>query len=83
MLMVDTHSIAVGGSTFVGAYLYDGTTADPKSIEAEWSVEPSGIVTLTPQFNLQKVTGVAVGHAVVTAVAHDQTAQTGFTVVGP
>lgn len=83
MLMVDTHEVAVGASTFVSAYFYDGTTADPKPIEAEWSVDAPDIVQLTPTFNIQKVTGLSVGHAIVTAVAFDQTAKTGFTVSAP
>lgn len=83
MVMPDSHQIAVGGSTSISAYLYDGTTSVPKPIEAEWRVEPAGIVMLSPTFNIQKVTGLAVGHAVVTASAFDQTAQTGFTVLAP
>lgn len=82
LLMADSHQLVVGASTSVGAYLYDGT-GDPKPVSAEWSVEPAGIVMLTPTFNLQKVTGVAAGQVVVTATAFDQTAKTGFTVFAP
>lgn len=83
MLMPDAHQVNVGGSTFVTAYLYDGTTADPQPVDAEWSVDDPDIVMLTPTVKIQKVTGLAAGHAIVTAKAFDQTAQTGFTVVSP
>lgn len=83
VLMPDTHQIAVGDSTFVGAYLHDGTTVDPMPVEAEWSVDSPGIVMLTPSSSLQKVTGLALGQVVVTATAFGQTATTGFSVLAP
>lgn len=82
-LKPDTHQLAIGASTTVGAYLIEGSTAEPMVVSAEWSVEPAGIVMLTPTFNLQKVTALAVGQVVVTATAFDQSAKTGFTVVSP
>jgi hypothetical protein len=82
MLKPDTHMVVVGQYTFVTAYFDDGSP-DPPAVVADWSVDMPGIITLTPTVNIQKVTGVAVGQVVVTAVAYEQTAKTGFTVVAP
>jgi hypothetical protein len=81
-LAPDSHMVVVGQSTFVTAYMNDGTDA-MTPVDASWSVDPEGIVMLAPVSHIQKVTGVAVGQVVVTAVAFDQTVQTGFTVVSP
>ena len=85
LLKPDSHTVVVGASTFVTAYLDDGMTVDPSSmaVVAEWSVDMPNVVMLTPTVNIQKVTGLAVGQVVVTAVAFDQTAKTGFTVMSP
>ncbi len=83
-LKPDSFDVTVGGSTFLTTYLNDGTgSADLHPVDAEYSLDPEGIITLTPTNGIQKVTGVAVGHVVVTATAFDQTAKVGFTVTGP
>jgi uncharacterized protein YjdB len=81
-LAPDSHMIIVGQSTFVTAYLNDGTDANTP-VDATWSADPQGIVMLTTVSHIQKVTGLAVGQVVVTATAFDQNVKTGFTVVSP
>jgi hypothetical protein len=85
MLKPDAHTVVVGAYTFVTAYLDDGVTMMPENhpVVAEWSVDMTNIIMLTPTQNIQKVTGLAVGNAVVTAHFDNQTAVTGFTVVAP
>lgn len=81
-LMPDTTTVVVGSSTFVQAFLANGSDSSAP-ISASWSADPDGIIMLTPTNNIQKVTGLAVGNVVVTAKADDQTAMIGFTVVSP
>ncbi len=83
-LQPDTFSIRVGTSTFVTVYLNDGTgSASLHPVDASFSLDPEGIVMLTPTNGIQKVTGVAAGQVVLTATAFDQTAKVGFTVTAP
>jgi hypothetical protein len=87
-LVPDTHQVAVGAYTFVTAYLVDssmgsGSGSNGMAVNASWSVDMQGIVTLSQMSTAEKVTGDAVGHVVVTASFDGQTAQTGFTVTGP
>jgi hypothetical protein len=83
MLKPDAHTVVVGASTFVTAYLDDGVTMMPENhpVVADWSVDIPAIISLTPTQNIQKVNALAVGNAVVTAHFDNQTAVTGFTVV--
>ena len=79
----DSHTVIVGQTTFVHAYYENGNDA-AGAVAASWSADPSGLVTLSDGTgNYQKVTGVAVGQVVVTAMANGQTAKTGFTVMSP
>ncbi len=83
-LKPDSFNVAVGASTFVTAYLNDGTgSAALHPVDASFSLDPEGIVMLTPTNGIQKVTGVAPGQVVLTATAFDQTAKVGFTVAAP
>ena len=69
----------VGGTTFLTAYLNDGTgTIDP--VDVSYAMDPTGIITLSPHNGIQMVTGTAAGNVVVTATGFDQTAKIGFTV---
>jgi hypothetical protein len=83
MVKPDAFSIATGQMTFITAYMQDGMTASPPPVDASWSVDPEGIVMLTPYQGIQKVMGVAPGQVVITASAFDQTAKVGITVVSP
>jgi hypothetical protein len=80
MVKPDTFAVAVGQSTFIKAFLQDGMTADPPAVDASWSVDPQGIVTLEPFQGIQKVLAVGPGQVVITASAFDQTAKVGMTV---
>ena len=84
-LLPDNHTVQVGQSTFVTAYLDDGMTPNPEdhAVDVSWQVDMSSVIMLTPVQNIQKVTGLMVGNAVVTASGFDQSVQTGFTVVSP
>jgi len=83
MVKPDAFAVPTGGSTFIQAFMQDGMTADPPPVDATWSVDPQGIVMLSPVQNIQKVTALAVGNVVITASAFDQTAKVGITVVSP
>jgi hypothetical protein len=83
-LKPDSFTVVVGASTFVTAYLNDGTgSASLHPVDAEFSLDPASIVMLTPTNGIQKVTGVAPGQVVLTATAFGQTAKVGFTVSAP
>jgi hypothetical protein len=85
-LKPDSFQIVVNQTTFLTAYLNDGTgtgSAAPTPVDVSYSLDPMGIVTLTPYMGIQKVTGDAVGNVVVTATGFGQTAKVGFTVVSP
>ncbi|CAN5568955.1 hypothetical protein BH11MYX1_BH11MYX1_41930 [soil metagenome] len=83
-LKPDAFHVVVGASTFVTVYLNDGTgDASLHPVDAELSLDPAGVVMLTPTNGIQKVTGVAPGQVVLTAIAFDQTAKVGFTVTSP
>jgi hypothetical protein len=78
-LKPDTPDIVVSGTTFLTAYLNDGTgTINPVSVS--YAMDPTGIISLTPHNGIQMVTGLAAGQVVVTATGFDQTAKVGFTV---
>jgi len=83
MVKPDATTIGTGQMTFIMAYMQDGMTADPPPVDATWSVDPQGIVMLTPTQSIQKVMGVAPGNVVITASAFGQTAKVGITVVSP
>ncbi len=84
-LKPDSFQVVVGQTTFLTTYLNDGMVDpdNPDPVEASYSLEPEGIIMLTPYNGIQKVTGLEVGNVVVTATAFDQTAKVGFTVVSP
>lgn len=85
MLKPDSFQVPVGQTTYLTAYLNDGMT-DPdtaKPVQVDYSLDPEGIVMLTPYNGIQKVTGLAVGNVVVTATGFGQSAKVGFTVVSP
>ncbi len=83
MVKPDTFTIAVGQTTFIRAFLQDGMTAMPPPVDATWSVDPDGVITLEPYNGIQKITGVAAGQVVITAAAFDQSAKTGLTITAP
>jgi hypothetical protein len=85
-LKPDSTTVVVNQTTFLTAYLNDGmgTGSDsPTPVDVSYSLDPMGIITLTPHNGIQLVTGVAVGNVVVTASGFNQTAKVGFTVVSP
>ena len=74
-------SLRVGNSTVMMATLVDLTTnGTMPATDISWSENPSGIVTLTQQGELEQVTAVAAGQVVVTANGYGQTRMIGFTV---
>src|SRR4051812_38258516 len=81
-LKPDSTIVVVNQTTFLTAYLNDGTGAETP-VDVSYSLDPTGIISLTPHNGIQLVTALAVGNVVVTASAFDQTAKVGFTVVSP
>jgi hypothetical protein len=84
-LKPDSTTVVVNQTTFLSAFLNDGmdTVADTTPVDVSYSMDPMGIISLTPHNGIQLVTGLAVGNVVVTASGFDQTAKVGFTVVSP
>jgi len=83
-LKPDSFQIVVNQTTFLSAYLVDGTSGGSGApVDVSYALDPEGIVMLTPYMGIQKVTGVAVGNVVVTATGFGQTVKVGFTVVSP
>lgn len=83
-LKPDSTTVVVNQTTFLTAFLNDGMVTDSDMpVDVSYSLEPMGIISLTPHNGIQLVTGLAVGNVVVTASGFDQTAKVGFTVVSP
>jgi hypothetical protein len=83
-LKPDSTTVVVNQTTFLTAYLNDGMGSDtPTPVDVTYSMDPMGIISLTPHNGIQLVTGLAVGNVVVTASGFNQTAKVGFTVVSP
>jgi hypothetical protein len=83
-LQPDAFQIVVNQTTFLSAYLIDGTSnGSGAPVDVSYSMDPAGIVMLMPYMGIQKVTGEAVGNVVVTATGFGQTAKVGFTVLSP
>jgi hypothetical protein len=85
-LKPDSTTVVVNQTTFLTAYLNDGMaagSATPTPVDVSYSMDPMGIISLTPHNGIQLVTGLAVGNVVVTASGFNQTAKVGFTVVSP
>ena len=83
-LKPDSFQIVVNQTTFLTAYLNDGTGAGSATpVDVSYALDPAGIVTLMPYMGIQKVMGNSVGNVVVTATGFGQTAKVGFTVVSP
>jgi hypothetical protein len=74
-------SLFVGNSTVIMALLVDpSSNASMPASDISWSEDPSGVVTLTQQGEVEQVTAVGSGAVVVTATGYEQTAKIGFTV---
>ena len=74
-------ALSVGNSTVMMALLVDpSTNASMPASDVSWSEDPSGIVMLSQQGDVEQVTAVGSGQVVVTADGYEQTAKIGFTV---
>ena len=83
-LKPDSTTVVVNQTTFLTAYLNDGMgSGTPTPVDVTYSMDPMGIISLTPHNGIQLVTGLAIGNVVVTASGFNQTAKVGFTVVSP
>lgn len=74
-----TH-LFVGGSTTIQAILIDPMSDAMMNASVSWSVQPSGVVTLTQQGELEQITATGAGSAIVTASGYGQSQEIGFTV---
>ena len=82
-LKPDSTTVVVNQTTFLTAYLNDGMGSDMTPVDVSYSMDPAGLISLTPHQGIQLVTGLTVGNVVVTASGFGQTAKIGFTVVSP
>jgi hypothetical protein len=80
-ISVQQFQLNVGGSTVMEAQLVDPTTNAVMTVDASWTVDPpSGVVTLTQQGEVEQVTAVGAGSAIVTASVDQKTQKVEFTV---
>jgi hypothetical protein len=74
-------NLFVGGSTTIQAVLIDPMSDAMMNASVSWSVQPSsGVVTLTQQGELEQITAVGAGSAIVTASGYGQSREIGFLV---
>jgi hypothetical protein len=71
----------VGNTTTMQALLIDPMTDAMMNASVSWSVQPSsGVITLGAQGELEEVTAVGAGSAVVTANGYGQTQELAFVI---
>jgi hypothetical protein len=69
----------VGNTTTMQALLVDPMTDAMMNASVSWSVQPSsGVITLSQQGELEEVTAVGSGSAIVTASGYGQSQELGF-----